>query len=374
MEDFTANPLNHDHIFVAGQTTSGYMALHKSTNGGSSWTTHQVSASFGNAFAAAVDPGNDQVIYIGGYKTGLSSAVFKSQNGGSSWAEITDGVTGEVRALAVDAGSSNRVYAGTSNGFFKSIDCGGSWSKKTAWNVKSIRINPNDRAVIYAGGGSGVYRSPDYGETWSEFKNGLTISQVNCLDMDTAGTVLFAGTAGGGVYKNGQAGYFVLAIQATAGGTTSPAPGSYNHPSGSSVNVTAVSSAGYAFSGWSGDASGTANPVTVVMNSNKSITANFVEMIYAPLNFAGVKRMNRSVLMAQYINALTWQANPANNSVAKYRIYLVEAGSRSLLAEVGPGVFEYRHINVERAKAYVYAVAAVSGAGREGDQAQVTVQ
>jgi uncharacterized repeat protein (TIGR02543 family) len=374
MEDFTVNPLNYDHIFVAGQTTSGYMALHKSTNGGLSWTTHQVSLSSGNAYAAAVDPGNDQIIYIGGYKSGSSSAVFKSQNGGSSWAEITGGVTGEVRALAVDAGLSHRIYAGTSSGLFKSIDGGGSWSKKTAWNVRSIKINPNNRAEIYAGGGSGVYRSLDYGETWSEFKNGLTITQVNCLDMDAAGTILFAGTAGGGVYKNSQAGYFVLTIQATAGGTTNPIPGNYNHPSGASVNVTAVPSFGYAFAGWSGDATGTANPVAMVMNSNKSITANFVELIYAPLNFAGIKKMNRSVLMAQYINVLTWQANPANKSVAKYRVYLVEAGSRSLLAEVGPNVFEYRHIKVDKAKAYVYAVAAVSGTGREGDFAQITVQ
>jgi uncharacterized repeat protein (TIGR02543 family) len=29
------------------------------------------------------------------------------------------------------------------------------------------------------------------------------------------------------------------------------------------------------FTGWSGAASGTSNPVTIVMNSNKTLTANF---------------------------------------------------------------------------------------------------
>ena len=43
----------------------------------------------------------------------------------------------------------------------------------------------------------------------------------------------------------------------------------------SSVTLTAVANLGYQFTGWSGDATGTDNPLDLVMNSNKVITANF---------------------------------------------------------------------------------------------------
>ena len=67
----------------------------------------------------------------------------------------------------------------------------------------------------------------------------------------------------------------MLTIAAGTGGTTDPVPGSYPYDYGTQVSVTAVPSSGYQFSGWSGDASGTTNPITITMDSNKSITANF---------------------------------------------------------------------------------------------------
>jgi len=68
---------------------------------------------------------------------------------------------------------------------------------------------------------------------------------------------------------------YTLTIAAGTGGTTDPSPGSYTHDSGASASVTAIPSSGYQFSGWSGDASGTTNPITITMNSDKSITASF---------------------------------------------------------------------------------------------------
>jgi uncharacterized repeat protein (TIGR02543 family) len=41
------------------------------------------------------------------------------------------------------------------------------------------------------------------------------------------------------------------------------------------VSLQATPNSGYTFTGWSGDLTGTANPATIVMNSNKSVTANF---------------------------------------------------------------------------------------------------
>jgi len=72
---------------------------------------------------------------------------------------------------------------------------------------------------------------------------------------------------------------YTLTIVAGTGGTTSPLPGSYDYDSGTQVSVTATASSGYQFSGWSGDASGTVNPITITMNADKSVTANFTPVI-----------------------------------------------------------------------------------------------
>jgi len=62
---------------------------------------------------------------------------------------------------------------------------------------------------------------------------------------------------------------------AGSGTVTAPAqscPGGYI--AGSVVQLTAVAGTGYGFSSWSGDGSGTANPLNVTMDANKSVTAN----------------------------------------------------------------------------------------------------
>ena len=69
---------------------------------------------------------------------------------------------------------------------------------------------------------------------------------------------------------------FILTISASSGGTTNPASDTYNCYEGMEVTISALPDSGYAFSGWSGDVSGTENPLTVVMDKDKSITANFI--------------------------------------------------------------------------------------------------
>ncbi len=59
-------------------------------------------------------------------------------------------------------------------------------------------------------------------------------------------------------------------------GTVTKDPDTAYYDNGSSAVLTAIQSAGYHFVDWSGDASGTNCPVSVTMDSNKSVTANFV--------------------------------------------------------------------------------------------------
>ena len=59
-------------------------------------------------------------------------------------------------------------------------------------------------------------------------------------------------------------------------GTVEKAPDQPTYGHGSSVVLTPIPAAGYVFSSWSGDATGRTNPLTVTMNGNKNITANFI--------------------------------------------------------------------------------------------------
>lgn len=64
-------------------------------------------------------------------------------------------------------------------------------------------------------------------------------------------------------------------------GTVVKNPNQLNYQSGSTVLLTATPNAGYSFTSWSGGATGTANPLTVLMNGNKNITANFTAIVPA---------------------------------------------------------------------------------------------
>jgi len=165
---------------------------------------------------------------------------------------------------------------------------------------------------------------------------------------------------------------FRLTIQSSANGTTNPVPGVYAYPLNVVVQVTAIP-ARYCGFIWTGDATGTANPVSVTMNRNKSIRANF-RYIYAP-TATGVKVLNRSFSQEEYINILSWEANPANAGleITKYKIYLMNNGTRSLLAVVGPDQRQYTHRKAGQEK-IDYAIVAVHRSGYEGAPALVTVQ
>jgi len=69
----------------------------------------------------------------------------------------------------------------------------------------------------------------------------------------------------------------MLTVSASAGGTTSPAPGSYWYVKGETVSVKAIPDANYTFSNWilDGADAGSSNPISVFMDNPHSITAVF---------------------------------------------------------------------------------------------------
>ncbi len=69
-------------------------------------------------------------------------------------------------------------------------------------------------------------------------------------------------------------GYSIITSELT-NGTLIFNPGGGTYVSGTEVSITAVGDLGYTFESWGGDLSGTENPVTIKMDSDKTISATF---------------------------------------------------------------------------------------------------
>ncbi len=75
--------------------------------------------------------------------------------------------------------------------------------------------------------------------------------------------------------------YTLTIAQAGDGaGTLTPGVGAHEYLSGTTALVTATAQAGSAFEGWSGAATGTTNPASVVMDADKVLTATFRALTY----------------------------------------------------------------------------------------------
>lgn len=76
---------------------------------------------------------------------------------------------------------------------------------------------------------------------------------------------------------NQQTTEYTLTVDSGTGGTVSTSGGTYEQ--GSTVNVTATPNSEYVFSGWSNGS--TDNPLTVTVNQNITLTANFIKRRYS---------------------------------------------------------------------------------------------
>ncbi len=72
------------------------------------------------------------------------------------------------------------------------------------------------------------------------------------------------------------------------GGTVTKNPDQLKYDHGTNVQLTATPNAGYVFTSWSVDASGSLNPLNVTMTANKNITANFALTSAQPVVVLGL--------------------------------------------------------------------------------------
>jgi len=103
-----------------------------------------------------------------------------------------------------------------------------------------------------------------------------------------------------------------------------------------------------------------------------------IDNIFPPQSLKATRTINRSLLLREYVNILTWADNSRNTSVLTYRIYRIKNAARELVAEVpkagSPSTYRYLHRAIAGAEIYAYEVAGVGALGREGVAAAATAR
>jgi autotransporter family porin len=91
------------------------------------------------------------------------------------------------------------------------------------------------------------------------------------------------------------------------GGTVNlePAEPSNGYTPGTQVTISAVPAEGYVFNGWTGDASGLENPLTITVDGPKSLTANFLAQTSFPWRWTiiGIVGFLMVVLLAYFVRS-----------------------------------------------------------------------
>ncbi len=129
---------------------------------------------------------------------GTSEGVFRSTDRGENWFTVNSGLL-DTRVQAL-ASIDTVVYAGTLQGIFRSTDHGSSWTAAGFGLPNSaIRSLTSKDNVLVAGTLDGIFRSTDRGVSWAGAAAGLAGSPA--YTISASGNSLLAG-AGNAVYRS----------------------------------------------------------------------------------------------------------------------------------------------------------------------------
>lgn len=94
-----------------------------------------------------------------------------------------------------------------------------------------------------------------------------------------------------------------LTLRIDGSGTVTRTPDAELYPAGTPVVLAAVPETGWGFDGWSGDAAGEANPLTVTLDSDMTLTARFVK--FGDVNGSGEVNLADAVSVLQALSGIS---------------------------------------------------------------------
>jgi hypothetical protein len=205
ISDFEVHGLNPDVIYVTGMENS--MAVYKTENGGTSWTSYYFPEINVTGWFVTVDPTDYNITYAGGITNNagnVEDVIVRTTNGGGDWTEIwRDSVKAYVGGITVDSTAHNRIYAGTSEGVYISTDFGDNWTAPvdTIPADIGIIIDRDSSNILYTGGDYRLYFSTDSGVQWDSIDDDLEFKGAMNLGLDPENRYLYIGTGGGGIFR-----------------------------------------------------------------------------------------------------------------------------------------------------------------------------
>lgn len=272
-----------------------YGGLTRSTDAGQSFATIAgVSWCEAVGFGKAASNGGFPTVFIYGTVDGVTG-IYRSTDQGQSWVRVNDddhqyGGPGNASIVIGDMNVFGRVYMTTAGrGIVYGEPSGGS-----AVAVTGVSVNP---AYTFINVGESVRitatvspsNATNKAVTWRSSNPAVaTVNNSGLVSGVAAGQVtITATTSDGGHTAVAQIGVltaptttqYTLTVQTTGSGTVSlaPAPVNGQYPSGTVVTLTATANTDYIFDGWSGDATNSDTTLTITMDADKSVTANFIQ-------------------------------------------------------------------------------------------------
>ena len=201
------DPRSSDVVYVAAPgdlwKASPDRGLYKTTDRGRTWTRILGGDSLTGVVDVALDPREPDVVYAATYQRqrkpfgyvggGPGSGLHKSTDGGRTWTRLAGGLpTGTIGRIAIDVYradprivyasveqgeryTSSISYAKRKGGVYRSEDRGATWRFMSDWNPRpsyasQLRIDPGDQSRLYQ---MQYSVSDDSGKTWREPRQSL---------------------------------------------------------------------------------------------------------------------------------------------------------------------------------------------------------
>src|SRR5579864_3827359 len=232
IESIAIDPVNPDIIYAGT-----WHLPWKTEDGGKNW--HNIKKGViddSDVFSIVIDHEQPANLYIS-----ACSGIYRSDSAGELFRKI-QGIpysARRTRSLRLDPVDHNIVYAGTTEGLWKTTDAGATWRRVTGPNVivNDVLIDPRQPShLLLATDRGGVLASTDGGATFTASNRGFSHRQVSALLVDPANdSVIYTGLLNdkefGGVFvsrdrglswtqtSTGLDGRDVLALRQTAAGT-----------------------------------------------------------------------------------------------------------------------------------------------------------
>jgi hypothetical protein len=163
---------------------------------------------------------------------------------------------------------------------------------------------------------------------------------------------------------------FTLTTLLNGFGTVTRSPTANAYASNTTVQVTAIPDAGYLFTGWSGDANGAQNPLSIALNSNKVITAAFSST--APTNTPPTVLITNPPAGASFTNpvAISLGASASDSDGTINQVEFYDGGTFISSVTNAPYTLSWSNVTVA---VHVLTAQAIDNLGARGTSGPVSI-